>query len=335
MYPAEAMKTLGIKWFKWAGHGLSDNVMYQYQDGEYMTAKEYDEFLYDPSHFMTTKWLPRSFKGLEGLSNFPAMRMNMWFGWTGIMPAIADPSVQEALKIAIKGGEQINEWFASLGQYADEIKAKGFPQAYGTLNWAPFDIIGDTLRGAMGVYTDMIRHPDKLLEAIEKAVPISIDYGAGAAGADLPFCWIWLHKGSDGSMSVEQYGKFYWPSLKKVIEGLIKKDITPVIYCEGDENSRLEFFQEVPKGKVIFHFSIMDMARAKEMLGDTACIMGNIPNSLMFSGTPDDIKAYCKKLIDTAGKNGGYIMDTSSLLDEAKPENVKMMYEFTREYGCY
>lgn len=28
-------------------------------------------------------------------------------------------------------------------------------------------------------------------------------------------------------------------------------------------------------------------------------------------------------------------MDTSALLDEAKPENVKAMFEFTRDYGIY
>jgi hypothetical protein len=47
------------------------------------------------------------------------------------------------------------------------------------------------------------------------------------------------------------------------------------------------------------------------------------------------VKAYCKKLIDTCGKDGGYIMDTSALLDEAKPENVKAMFEFTKDYGIY
>jgi hypothetical protein len=28
-------------------------------------------------------------------------------------------------------------------------------------------------------------------------------------------------------------------------------------------------------------------------------------------------------------------MDTSALLDEAKPENVKAMFEFTKDYGIY
>ena len=35
--------------------------MYQYVDDEYMTADEYDEFIYDPSGFMLGKWAPRQF----------------------------------------------------------------------------------------------------------------------------------------------------------------------------------------------------------------------------------------------------------------------------------
>ena len=77
------------------------------------------------------------------------------------------------------------------------------------------------------------------------------------------------------------------------------------------------------------------MLKAKEILGDTVCIRGNVPLSILIAGSPQDVRAYCKKLIDTVGKGGGYIMDSATGLDDAKPENVKAMFEFTREYGVY
>jgi hypothetical protein len=40
-------------------------------------------------------------------------------------------------------------------------------------------------------------------------------------------------------------------------------------------------------------------------------------------------------LIDIAGPGGGYIMDASTGLDDAKAENVRAMFEFTKEYGVY
>lgn len=334
-YPSKPMETLGIKWFKWAGHGLPDDTMYQFIEDEYMTADEYDEFLYDPSHFMASKWLPRSFKALEAFENYPAMRRMMWFGWTGLFTPFASPEMREALETLMQAGSELGEWFGSLGQYGQEIKEKGFPQAYAGLDWTPFDIIGDTLRGTRGIMGDMIRRPDTLLKAIDVATEIAIEYGMGAAGADLPFCWIWPHKGSAGFMSDEQFAKFYWPPMRTLIEELIAHDVTPVVYFEGDENPRLQYFTEVPPGKVWFHFATMDMAKAKETLGDIACISGNLPSYLLLSGTPDEVRDYAKKLIDTCAPGGGYIMDTSIMLDQAKPENVKAMFEFTKEYGVY
>ena len=334
-YPARPMEILDVKWFRWPGHGLGDDVMYQFIEGEYMKPEEYDEFIRDPSHFMMSRWVPRSFRGLEGMAAFPAMRRLMWFGWVGLFAGLADPKVQEALRVAREAGEEIGRWFGSLGQYAGEVKAKGFPMAFAGFDWPPFDIIGDTLRGTRGIMGDILRRPDKLLEALEVATRIFIEYGEGAAGADVPFTWIWMHKGSGGFMSDEQFKTFYWPSLRKGMMALIEKGVTPVVYCEGDDTKRLEYFADVPPGKVVYHFATMDMARAKSVLKGIAAISGNVPNRLLLTGTPDDVREYCKNVIDTCGKDGGYIMDTSALLDEAKPENVKAMFEFTREYGTY
>jgi len=82
-------------------------------------------------------------------------------------------------------------------------------------------------------------------------------------------------------------------------------------------------------------YSTTDIFKAKEVLGDTVCIRGNVPLSIMSTGTPDDVKDYCKKLIDVVGKGGGFIMDSSTVLDDAKPENLKAMMDYTKEYGVY
>ena len=333
-YPAKPMETLGLKYLKWPGKGLDDHVIYQYVEDEYMNEAEYDDFIKDPSDFMLTKWVPRTFSGLEAFSSFPTMRRMMWSGWMGL-GAFASPEMQESFRIAVEAGKQINEWWESLFQYIGEVKEKGFPIAWAAFDWAPFDIIGDTLRGTRGILNDIIRCPDKLLEALEVATQIFIEYGSGAAEAELPLCWIWIHKGTGSFMSPKQFETFYWPWLRKGMLALIDKGITPLVYCEADVESRLEYFADVPKGKVIYHVAQTDLAKAKAVLGDTACIMGNVPNIMMYTGTPDDVKAYCKWAIDVAGKDGGYIMDTAVMLDEAKPENLKAMIDFTKEYGVY
>jgi uroporphyrinogen-III decarboxylase len=53
-------------------------------------------------------------------------------------------------------------------------------------------------------------------------------------------------------------------------------------------------------------------------------------------GTPDEVTAYCKRLIKEVGKDGGFILDAAiGIPDEAKPENVAAMYRTVREYGRY
>jgi hypothetical protein len=333
-YPAPAMQTLGWKAFKWPGNGLPENAMYQYVEGEYMKAEEYDDFIRDPSDFMLRTWAPRQFSALAGFEKFVPWRRFMWSGWMNF-GFFAAPEMRESLQLAMKAGEQMNEWWASQVQYWDEIKAKGYPLAFAGWDWPPFDILGDTLRGTRQILADMRRRPDKLHDALEVATRIFVEYGSGAAGAPLPLVWVWVHKSTREFMSDGQFKEFYWPYLRKGLLALVEKGITPLVYWEADFESRLPHVGDVPRGRIVYHLSTTDAQKAKAALGGTVCLMGNVPNILLATGTPDDVRSYCRKLIDTVGKGGGFIMDAAVMLDEAKPENLKAMMDFTREYGVY
>ena len=65
------------------------------------------------------------------------------------------------------------------------------------------------------------------------------------------------------------------------------------------------------------------------------CIMGNVPPLYYRWWTTQDVENYCKKLIDIVGKDGGFIIAPRSTPDEAKPENLKAMVDFTMKYGVY
>lgn len=336
MYPAKVLERLDHQLLRWPGHGLPDNKMYQFVEGEHMKADEYDEFIYDPTHFILTKYLPRINRSLRALEKLPPIRDSIWLGWLGTFPAFAMPEIQDALKIMMEAGEELATWYKALSEEIERFKKMGFPMAYGGLAYAPYDLIGDTFRGSRGIIMDLYRQPDKLLKAIEKVTPISISMGVrGARASGVPFPSIWLHKGCAGLMSDEQFAKFYWPSLRDQIMGFIDAGMTPIVWIEGDYTPRLKYLTDVPRGKVVYHFEVVDLVKAKETLGGIACITAGPLNSLLISGTPDEVKDYCKMVIDILGKDGGFMMETASLLDEAKPENVKAMFEFTKEYGVY
>lgn len=224
----------------------------------------------------------------------------------------------------------------AVGDCDQQALSIGIPSLRGSFTKAPFDIIGDAMRGTQGIILDMYRRPDKLIEVMEKITPQVIKAAiASANSADGVAITIPLHKGADGFMSKQQFDTFYWPTLKKVILGIVAEGIVPVLFAEGSYNTRLETVSELPGASVIWWFDQTDMARAKHVLGGTACIAGNVPGSLLCTGTPRDVKVYCRKLIELCGEKGGYILTGGAIIDKTNPDNLRAMMEASKEYGVY
>jgi len=335
--PGKFYEILDYKLYKWPGHGVAPEHSYQCNEGEYMKAEEYDLLLMDPSFYFRNFYLPRVFGALEGFTMLaPLTSILEMYGVAFNFIPYALPPVQGTFKALFEAGAEALKWAMAMGGSDVELKSLGFPNILGGFTKAPFDVIGDTLRGTRGIMMDMYRQPDKLLKAMEALVPIMIGMGIGASQqTGNPQIFMPLHKAADGFLSDEQFKKFYWPTFKQVVVGLIEGGCIPFPALEGHWGSRLEIIQDVPKGKTMWMVDQTDMAKAKETLGKNACLIGNVSSSMLGLGTPDKVKDYCKKLIDTAGNGGGFIMSNGAFFDKAKPENVKAMVDFTREYGVY
>ena len=75
------------------------------------------------------------------------------------------------------------------------------------------------------------------------------------------------------------------------------------------------------------------MIRAKAILGDIVCLRGNVPASMLTTGSADEVDAFSRRLIETVGKGGGLILDCAiGIPDESKPENVRAMFAAARKY---
>ena len=328
---------LDSKTYHWPGHGVTKESEYQFVEKEYMKAEEYEDLINDPTWFHLSTCLPRICGALEPLKHIPSLvNMRHMSSMAGGTLPFDMPDVQAALKKLMEAGAIASDWLAENQKLGGLLKGRGIPAFAGGLAEAPFDIIGDSYRGTRGVLTDIFRHPDQLLQACERYVLPTIKRAvAGANASGGPLIFMPLHKGADAFMSKAQFKQFYWPTLRKVLIGLIDEGLVPLLFAEADYESRLEIIADLPKGSVIWWFERMDMDRAKEILGDHACIMGNVPNALFRVGTSNEIEICCKELIDGAGKDGGFILSTAAGLQGAKPENVKAMIEFGKSYGVY
>lgn len=333
-----ALEVLDARQTKWPGGPLPADTPHQFVEGEYMKADEYDLFLADPSDFVLRYYLPRTFGALAPLSKLPSFRTMTGTGFAGIVGLFARPEFEEFAAKLYRAATEQERLREETAGFVEEMVRLGFPPLRhgGGVGGAPFDAISDNLRGMRGSMLDMYRCPDKLLAACEHILQWRVARGVPADSqkrGNPKISSSALHRGSDGFMSLKQFETFYWPGLKKAIETDIALGYVHLAFCEGVWNDRLEYWLELPKGKVICYFEKTDLAKAKAVLGGHLCIMGNVPSTLLEVGSPQEVEEYCRELIKTCGKGGGFILSPGSSTDEAKPANIKAMIESVKKSG--
>jgi hypothetical protein len=335
--PASVFEAIDYKLYSWPGHGVAKEASYQYNEKEWMLPEEYDHLISDPSDYMLRTYLPRTvgaFAGFAGLSSFfDFVELPFVSGHVG---GWGSPEMTDGLERLASASRDVGSWaqvtFAKIG----ELMSLGFPAYFGGATKAPFDILGDSLRGTRGVVTDLYRRPEKVLAACERLVPVAIDFVfKRPGGLHTPVVFIPLHKGADGFMSDEQFHRFYWPTLRAVLLGLIDEGAIPFLFAEGRYGSRLDAIMDLPKARTVWLFDQTDMTRAKQTIGKVACIQGNVPLSLIYAGTPEETVEYTRGLIESAGKGGGFVLDIGAVADSGKEENLHAMIDTAHKYGQY
>lgn len=338
--PGKLFELLDYKLYRWPGHGTPPDTPYQCIEEEYMKADEYDQLIADPSGYFMRTYLPRVFGALGPWGMLPPFTDIVELPFVGAtMIPFGIPPVRESWEKILQAGQLAMEWIGAVGAIDGEIMATmGRPPIMGGFAKAPFDTLGDTLRGTRPIMLDIYRRPGQLLEAMERLVPLGIEMGVRAATTNAnPFVFIPLHKGADGFLSRENFAKFYWPTLKAVMLGLINEGLVPFVFVEGSYNQRLDFLADpdLPKGRIYWLFDKTDMVEVKKHLGGKACFGGNVPVTLLKAGTKDQVRDYVKKLIDDVAGDGGYILSAGGVVDEAVDENYRTFVETGLEYGVY
>jgi hypothetical protein len=338
LVPGRALELLEYRMYDWPGHGTEDDSGYQYNEAEYMEADDYGLLLQDPSAFWQTRYLPRMFGALEPLAGLAPVTD------LGEIPSVAPffmrlvaPPVREMLESMLAAGDAALEWFRLMAAGSRETAATvGIPGFTGSTAKAPYDVIGDTMRGTRGVMLDTFRRRTELADALERLVPITVDAARRAADASRnPFVFMPLHKGADGFLSGKDFEELYWPTLKAVIVGLIEEGLVPQLFVEGSFNHRLDVVvdDEIPAGRTIWLFDATDMTAVRDRFRGYACFGGNVPGALLSIGSPQDVDTYVRDLLEGVAGDGGFILSTGVVADDAKPANFAAMMEAGRRYG--
>ncbi len=321
---------------KLPGIGLpSDSSSNQFVEGEYMFANEYDLLMMDPSDFSLRVMLPRTTGLFESFKNLPPLRFLQSAAWVA---ALADPEVRKTFQTLMGLGDEYKKWRKANEEIRDIVISRGYASTFGggIMAGAPFDHFADTLRGTQGIVMDMYRQPQKLHEAMEYWLNLSINTSVkNFPMTNCPLVMMPLHKGDDTFMSDKQFETFYWPTLRRLFMAMIEEGLVPIPFAEGRYTNRLKQIADTPRSAVVWYFDQTDMGEAKKVLGNVSCIAGNVPSSLVMTGTPEQVKEYCRKLIETCAPGGGYILAGGASVEKGNIENLRAMMQAAYEYGAY
>ena len=336
-FAARVYEILDYKVNAWPGHGLpKTSTLPNFVEKEYMQADEYDLLMKDPFNFSLRKFTPRTWGAFEPFTGVPSFS-----SYSGLperlMMMCQDPNFKKLFKTIMEASDENVKHQKVMMECAQESLKRGFPPLMGGVMLAPFDTVADMLRGTSGVVKDMFRQPQKLLESLEIIADNSIKSTVGMVNmATSPIVFVPMHKGADSFMSVPQFEKFYWPTFRKLIMGVVNEGCVPMMIIDGSYNeARLKIISELPKSCVIWTMEKTDMSLAKKILGNSACLAGNVTAAMLYTQTPQQIKDYSRKLIETCAPGGGYILALGSGIDKCNPANLHAVVEAGLEYGKY
>lgn len=298
--------------FALAGRDSESQKMHQFKQVSVMAVEEYPELAADPYKYLLEKIIPR--RNREIAKPYPAN--------------------------AIAFGKAFQEYLNWLGYWAQKgVEWKenyGMPVLAGGFTEAPMDYLMDHLRGFKELALDLRKLPkETITKALEALLPLLIKWGTvGPQPGLFPPIFIPLHFAP--YISPSAFKEFYWPTFKSLVCALVELGFSAFIYCENNWTPHVAYLKELPKGRVIAQFENMDMKEAKRLLGDSICIMGNLPYELLVYGNKAQIEEHTKRLIDEAAAGGGFIMSADKIFSEnVDPKLLKYWCEATLKYGVY
>ena len=148
--------------------------------------------------------------------------------------------------------------------------------------------------------------------------------------------YLCLERVSSSFISPRLFDELVYPYIERFCKNNLKDGYTNLFHMDTDWGLVLERFNDLPKGKYILHLEMTDIFRAKKIVGDRMCLMGNISPTLQKIGSRNDIEKYVQRLIDEVAPGGGYLLGSGcEVASDAPPENIQLIIDYVKKHGIY
>lgn len=301
-------KLLGSKNFV-----MGSNGFLQHPDVEGLKLEDYDDFIASPYNCILEKVLPNLH---SALNSDPVTR-------SLVMAKAFKAYTDETSNLIRIYGNLINKCnYGTVNLYA------GFCEA-------PFDILTDQLRGFKNISLDVRRIPEKVEAAVNAVTPLMIKMGNQPFPDKYNATFIPLHMAP--YLRGKDFERLYWPSFKKLVEGLAEKGMRSYLFVEQDWMRYVDYLAELPAGTVMT-FEYGDPKIVKEKLGNKHIISGFYPLTLLKTGTKEKCIDKAKELIEILAPGGGYYFSFDKViitLNSVNVDNARAVLDYVANNASY
>jgi len=288
-YNVNLLSIIWLSKVKIPGRDLADNAAWQVEEAELMTDADYDAIIADGFG----PWVERYY----------AERL---------------PGVAEAF-----GG-----FVQTLPEAFDAWREKGVVVFSPVVATIPFEYFcgGRSMRQFM---LDLHRQPDRVQAAMDASMPfLKEQMRQLIRGFGLMGLWLGGWRSASEFLSPRLWERFVFPYYKELADVAVEEGAIPVLHFDADWTRDLERFKEFPQGKCVLSLDgKTDIFKAKEVLGDHMCLMGDVPARMLSLGTAQEVTDYCHRLINEVGPGGFILAQGCDIPPDAKYENVKAMID--------
>ena len=202
---------------------------------------------------------------------------------------------------------------------------------------------GQFVRGYGDWLMDLHRHPDFVARMMDIMADFWIRVTENAldiVGDDFDIVFFGDDMGTQQStlFSPEVYRKLIKPRHQRMFAALkARGDFKVVFHSCGSTSSLFEDLIEMgvdAMNPVQVNAANMEPGWLKETFGERVAFWGGIDTQKVLPfGTPDEVRAEVRRIIDILGRGGGYVLNTvHNIQPDVPPENVVAMFEEAQSY---
>lgn len=173
-----------------------------------------------------------------------------------------------------------------------------------------------------------------LPEFLEFCTDALIVYATAIVQAGADIIWIGDPTSSGDAISRKMWVEYGLPYTKRLVRSIKNNRVKVMMHICGNTADRLDTFLETGIDAMSLDEKV-DLAYAREIMGDSICLWGNVsPSNTLSFKKPKEVELEAKACIEKGkGKRGNFVLCSGCMVPAEVPaDNLRAMADTARKY---